>query len=50
MAHNQFVGVPLHLTRSLESYFLHRQDMMRDIEQEDIEQRKAQPTTKERSN
>jgi hypothetical protein len=50
MAHNQFVGVPLHLTRSLESYFLHRQDMMRDIEQGDIEQRKAQPTTKERSN
>jgi hypothetical protein len=50
MAHNQVVGVPLHLTRSLGTYFLHRQDMMRDIEQEDIEQQKAQPRPKERSN
>jgi len=48
MAYNQFVGVPVHLTRSLQSYFLHRQDMMRDIEQEDIEQQKAQPKAKER--
>jgi hypothetical protein len=50
MAHNQVVGVPLHLTRSLETYFLHRQDMMRDIEQEDIDQQKARPKPKERSN
>jgi len=50
MARNQFVGVPLHLTRSLQSYFLHRQDMMRDIEQEDIEQQKSQPKMKERFN
>jgi hypothetical protein len=50
MAHNQFVGVPLHLTRSLQTYFLHRQDMMRDIEQEDIEQQKSQPKMKERFN
>jgi len=41
MAHNQVVGVPSHLTRSLQTYFLHRQDMMRDIEQEDLEQLKG---------
>ena len=50
MAHNQVVGVPLHLTRTLETYFLHRQDMMRDIERQDIEQQKAQSISKERSN
>jgi len=38
MAHNQFVNVPLRLTHSLETYFLHRKDMMQHIEQEDIEQ------------
>ena len=50
MAHNQVVGVPLHLTRTLETYFLHRQDMMRDIERQDIEQLKVQSMSKERSN
>jgi hypothetical protein len=38
MAHNQFVEVPLRLTQSLETYFLHRKDMMRHIEEGDIEQ------------
>jgi hypothetical protein len=41
MAYNQVVGVPLHWTRSLETYLLHRQDMMRDIEQEDVDQLKG---------
>jgi hypothetical protein len=41
MAHNQVVGVPLHLTRTLETYFLHRQDLMHDIEQEDVDQLKG---------
>ena len=41
MAHNQFVGVPLRLGRSLETYFLHRQDMMRNIEREDMDEQKA---------
>ena len=41
MAHNQFVAVPLRLTYSLETYFLHRKDMMQHIEHEDIEQQKA---------
>ena len=50
MAHNQVVGVPLHLTRTLQTYFLHRQDMMRDIEEGDIDQQKAQSKPKERSN
>jgi hypothetical protein len=38
MAHNQFVVVPSLLTRNLQTFFLHRQQMMRDIEQGDIEQ------------
>jgi hypothetical protein len=41
MAHNQFVGVPVRLTVSLETYFLHRKDMMQHIEQEDLEQLKV---------
>ncbi|MBZ5698592.1 MAG: hypothetical protein LAN18_08595 [Acidobacteriia bacterium] len=41
MAHNQFVAVPLRLTHSLETYFLHRKDMMQHIEQEDIEQQRG---------
>jgi len=41
MVHNQF-NVPLRLTHSLESYFLHRKDMMQQIEQEDIEQQKSE--------
>ena len=41
MVHNQFVEVPLRMTHSLETYFLHRKDMMQHIEQEDIEQQKS---------
>jgi hypothetical protein len=44
MAHNQFVEVPLRITHSLETYFLHRGDMMQHIEQEDIEQQKMERT------
>jgi hypothetical protein len=44
MVDNQFVNVPLRLTHSLETYFLHRKDMMQHIEQEDLEQQKAQKT------
>jgi len=40
MVHNQFVEVPEQLTRSLETYFLHRGEMMQHIEQEDIKQQK----------
>jgi hypothetical protein len=43
MVHNQFVDVPLRMTHSLETYFLHRKDMMLHIEQEDIEQQKTFP-------
>jgi hypothetical protein len=44
MIHNQVVVVPLRLTHSLGTYFLHRKDMMQHIEQEDIEQQKARRT------
>jgi hypothetical protein len=40
MVHNQFVEVPQRMTHSLETYFLHRGEMMQNIEQEDIEQQK----------
>jgi len=40
MVHNQFVEVPERVTRSLETYFTHRGEMMQHIEQEDIEQQK----------
>ncbi len=40
MVHNQLVEVPRRMTRSLETYFLHRGEMMQHIEQEDIEQQK----------
>jgi hypothetical protein len=42
MAHNQAVVVPVRMTHSLKTYFLHRKDMMQHIEQEDIEQQKNQ--------
>ena len=41
MAHNQFVAVPSRLAHSLQTYFLHRKDMMQKIEEEDIEQQKS---------
>ena len=42
MVHNQFAVVPVRIQHSLETYFLHRRDMMQHIEQEDIEQQKAE--------
>jgi hypothetical protein len=44
MVHNQFVEVPLRMTHSLETYFMHRGEMMQHIEQEDIEQQKLERT------
>jgi hypothetical protein len=44
MARNQFVTAPLRLKHNLAAYFLHRQDMMQQIEQEDSEQQKTQVT------
>jgi len=38
MVHNQFVEVPRRITHSLETYFLDRSEMMKHIEQEDIQQ------------
>jgi hypothetical protein len=40
MIHNQFVEVPQRITYSLEAYFMHRSEMMQNIEQEDIKQQK----------
>jgi len=40
MVHNQLVAVPSRLTHRLETYFLHRNEMMQRIEQEDIEEQK----------
>ena len=40
--HNQFVDVPKQITHSLETYFIHRGEMMEHIEQEDIKQQKIQ--------
>ena len=42
MVHNQFAVVPLRMKHHLETYFLHRSEMMRQIEQEDIEQQRSQ--------
>jgi hypothetical protein len=42
MVHNQFVEVPQRMTNSLETYFTRRSEMMRHIEQEDIEQQKLE--------
>jgi hypothetical protein len=44
MVRNQFVNVPLRITHSAETYFLHRNEMMQHIEQEDIEQQKLEKT------
>jgi hypothetical protein len=50
MAHNQLVVVPLRLTHSLETYFLHRKEMMQHIEQEDIEQQRTRRMQGDRLN
>jgi hypothetical protein len=42
VVHNQFVEVPRRLTHSLETYFLHRGNMMQHIEQEDIQQQRLE--------
>lgn len=42
MVHNQFVEVPRRMEQSLETYFLHRGEMMENIEQEDIQQQKLE--------
>jgi hypothetical protein len=42
MVHSQFVDVPEQLTNSLQSYFLHRGELMQHIEQQDIEQQKRE--------
>ncbi len=42
MVHNQFVEVPRRVEQSLETYFLHRGEMMEHIEQEDIQQQKVE--------
>jgi hypothetical protein len=47
MVHNQFVEVPRRITHSLETYFMHRGEMMQHIEQEDIEQQKLEKTSGE---
>lgn len=43
MVHNQFVEVPQRITQNVGTYFTHRGEMMRHIEQEDIEQQKLEP-------
>ncbi len=43
MIRNQFEEVPWRMTRSLETYFLHRGEMMRNIEQEDMQQLEKTP-------
>jgi hypothetical protein len=50
MVRNQLVVVPIRMTRSLETYFLHRQDMMQHLEQEDIEQQRTHPMPEDRIN
>jgi hypothetical protein len=40
MVRNQFIDVPLRISNSLETYFLHRDEMMQHIEQDDINQQK----------
>ena len=42
MVHSQFAVVPVRMEQSVETYVLHRRDMMQHIEQEDIEQQKTQ--------
>jgi hypothetical protein len=44
MIHNQFFVVPRQLTTNLGNYLFHRHDLMRQIEQRDIEQMKKEAT------
>jgi hypothetical protein len=42
MVHNQFFVVPRQLSARLQTYLFHRRDLMREIEQRDIDQMKQQ--------
>jgi len=42
MIHNQIAVVPLRMKHHLETYFLHRSEMMQQIEQEDIQQQELE--------
>lgn len=42
MIHNQFEAVPQRLTQDLKNYFVNRGEMMKHIEQEDLEQQRQQ--------
>jgi hypothetical protein len=44
MIHNQFSVVPRQIAAHLENYLFHRRDLMRQIEDRDIDQMKKQPT------
>ena len=44
MIRNQFTVVPRQLATHLENYLFHRRDLMRQIEERDIEQLKKQPS------
>jgi hypothetical protein len=43
MIHNQFVAVPRQLAAALQKYLFRRKDMMRQIEQRDLDQLKTNP-------
>jgi hypothetical protein len=43
MVHNQFSVVPRQITAHLENYLFHRHDLMRQIEDRDIDEMKKQP-------
>ena len=47
MVHNQLEVVPAKIVRGLETYFLHRKDMMRHIEQEDMDQQGTKKLTED---
>jgi len=43
MIHNQFSAVPRQIAAHLENYLFHRHDLMRQIEDRDINEMKKQP-------
>ncbi len=47
MVHNQFSAVPQRLTQQLKIYFLNRDEMMKQIEQKDLEQQGLQLKSRE---
>ena len=44
MVHNQFVEVPRQMKHNLGAYFTHRSELMQNLEQKDLEQRKTEKT------